>query len=363
VVAAAALGRDHVEPIAIHGVAHVGKDSRVDEYAGAVVKFEGDIIAHLTCGTTVGVGQKMTIFGSKGSIHVPAPWLMAESATITVRVDDKEPRDEIVTTHKHPYAYEVDACAQFLEQHNPPAPYMSWEDSIGMQRSLDTWRESVGLRFDEEDAEDALARPVTGVPLARFADAPMTTARVAGIDKDISRLVMGSMIYNPRRQAFANYMLDYFYELGGNAIDTAHIYGGGQAEVAIGNWIRQRGIRELQQGVGPLRDRLVDLARVVMPDGRTVAEIPPVLHVPPRPFRHVKHVVAETREAAVHARVDAVDRRAHQRHRHDADDHAERGERRAQLVRPDLRKRDPEGLVDLVVKTAHGGDQRLETRD
>ena len=72
----------------------------------------------------------------------------------------------------------------------------------------------------------------------------MRYGRVAGIEQDVSRLVLGTMIYHPDRQSFTNAMLDYFFELGGNCFDTAFSYRGGFSEPALGNWIRQRNLRE-----------------------------------------------------------------------------------------------------------------------
>jgi aryl-alcohol dehydrogenase-like predicted oxidoreductase len=39
-------------------------------------------------------------------------------------------------------------------------------------------------------------------------------------------------------------MFDDFVEQGGNAFDTAHIYRGGKSEKLLGQWVRNRGIRE-----------------------------------------------------------------------------------------------------------------------
>ena len=61
-----------------------------------------------------------------------------------------------------------------------------------------------------------------------------------------------------------------------------------------------------------------------------------------------QHIVAEARETAVHAHVDALDRRAHQRHRDDADDHPERREDGTQGVGPNLPEGDPERLDKLL---------------
>ncbi len=39
-------------------------------------------------------------------------------------------------------------------------------------------------------------------------------------------------------------LLDQIYELGGNTLDTAHIYGGGKSERVIGRWLQARGLRD-----------------------------------------------------------------------------------------------------------------------
>ena len=49
--------------------------------------------------------------------------------------------------------------------------------------------------------------------------------KIEGLDKDISKLIMG----NDNQTYFneAAKLWDYWMEVGGNAFDTAHIYGGG----------------------------------------------------------------------------------------------------------------------------------------
>ena len=74
--------------------------------------------------------------------------------------------------------------------------------------------------------------------------AAMTYGQIAGIEKPVSRLVIGSMVVHTDRLPFSFELLDDFYGIGGNAIDTAYVYGGGGSESAVGQWIRERGLRE-----------------------------------------------------------------------------------------------------------------------
>ena len=68
--------------------------------------------------------------------------------------------------------------------------------------------------------------------------------KIAGVDRPISRLVMGSSLCSTQDLARMCTVFDHFVALGGNALDTAHVYGGGDAERALGMWLRLRDNRE-----------------------------------------------------------------------------------------------------------------------
>ncbi len=74
----------------------------------------------------------------------------------------------------------------------------------------------------------------------------MRYAEIPGVGP-CSQLVLGTMAYTPDRQQQADDLLDAFLAIGGNAIDTAHNYGGeweGRSERAIGRWMQARGTRD-----------------------------------------------------------------------------------------------------------------------
>ena len=72
----------------------------------------------------------------------------------------------------------------------------------------------------------------------------MLYSNIPGIDKLVSRLVLGTMWMNTRNLDDAFPVLDAFYAAGGNCFDTAHGYGGGDSERAFGQWINERGVRD-----------------------------------------------------------------------------------------------------------------------
>lgn len=74
---------------------------------------------------------------------------------------------------------------------------------------------------------------------------PMAYGRIPGIDKPLSRLILGGGPFNPDNMEKANTMLDAFLAAGGTAVDTAHIYGrDGASERALGQWMASRGNRD-----------------------------------------------------------------------------------------------------------------------
>lgn len=68
----------------------------------------------------------------------------------------------------------------------------------------------------------------------------MLYGTVPGIDKRVSRLVLGSLAFAPERQDLVAELLDTFVAAGGTTLDTARVYGRGSSEQAIGAWLRER---------------------------------------------------------------------------------------------------------------------------
>lgn len=225
------------EPIAVKGVAHIGATSRVDEWAAASLRFPNGAVATLTCGTQVATDSSLHIWGSEGSIHVPNPWKPVRGAN-RIDVQRGDEREEIVVEGPNElYAIEADTVARYLTEREAPRPCMTWADTLGNMRVLDQWRRAVGLTFDVERPA-ALRRPAP----SRRADAPMVYGRIAGIEHEVSRLILGSVPLSSDDMPAACAMLDHFVSLGGNAVDTARNYGD-ETEEAVGAWMRLRANR------------------------------------------------------------------------------------------------------------------------
>ncbi|MFS0873600.1 aldo/keto reductase [Paenibacillus xylanilyticus] len=67
---------------------------------------------------------------------------------------------------------------------------------------------------------------------------------IDGAGKQISRLIKGTdyFVHDAYEKAAAN--MDAFLAIGGNTVDTAHIYCGGQSEEVLGRYMQERGNRD-----------------------------------------------------------------------------------------------------------------------
>src|SRR5205814_7124425 len=156
----------------------------VDEWAAAVLKFRGDIVAHVSTSVSVNQENAVRIFGSEGSIHLPNPWVANRTAPdrgriIVHRKGEKERREIIVEAEFTSYAYEADAFGRALlsgaRQASPPA--MSWADSMGNMRTLDRWCEAIGLTYGSEKPAGFRETTIQGRPLSPRPDHTMKYGR------------------------------------------------------------------------------------------------------------------------------------------------------------------------------------------
>ena len=72
----------------------------------------------------------------------------------------------------------------------------------------------------------------------------METRQIPGVSLPVSKVVLGTMIMNRGCQEQSEALLDSALALGVNTLDTAHVYGGGDTERAVGVWLTKRGNRE-----------------------------------------------------------------------------------------------------------------------
>ena len=242
-VAGAAVGRPSVEHASLTGRGTIG-ETGVDEWAVAELSFPGGATASLRTGVRLADPQSATITGSRGVIRLSDPWGLGEEQVIELDVVGEEPR-RLEIPRASAYALEADALVRAARA-GGEVPELTAENSLGQARALDAWREELSLRFpfeaDTADIPTLTGRPLQAGSVPTGAGVPMAYGSIPGVDKQISRLVMGCD--NQMNLAHASAMFDAFFEMGGTTFDTAYIYGGGYIEKLVGQWVRNRGVRE-----------------------------------------------------------------------------------------------------------------------
>jgi len=149
-IAGAATGKSFADPIEIKGCAHF-TPTGVDSRAVACLKFPGDILAELSSAVEVQQENSVRIFGSEGSLLVSAPWTPGRDNRPTKILVERngEPVKEIsVESPLLRFAVEADYVAAHIAERQAPA--MSWKDTLGNMKTLDLWRESIGLVYESE---------------------------------------------------------------------------------------------------------------------------------------------------------------------------------------------------------------------
>jgi predicted dehydrogenase/aryl-alcohol dehydrogenase-like predicted oxidoreductase len=236
-LAGAALGRDFADPEEVKAVGRLDPGEGTDMVATAVLKFPGGITAQLSTAMQVELANQVQIFGSTGYITVTQPWFSGQNgARILIRRSGSGEIEEIDTSDPVDlYAYELDLVAAHCKEGQAPSPAMTWADTLGNLRTLDAWRAEVGVVYASDRIEEVV-RPLwndTLTPSAR-----VVSGMLPGLQKPMSKLVIGGMAANT---VAGQMILDDYFERGGNAFDTAYVYG--TADRALGHWMASRGVR------------------------------------------------------------------------------------------------------------------------
>ena len=244
---AAAGGEPHFRhPAQSRGVARLG-ETGVDEVASASMLFDTGVVGEVSTGIRTPGNTGLTVLGDGGAIRCPDPWANDREQggrfTIEVHRNGADPETLTLDCPVTAFTLEIDAASRdILDGRNEASPPgMTFDDSLSNAGTLDQWRRDVKLSYPCEEPE-GFDRPVHGRPLKKRRDAPMAYRRVPGLDKPVARMVMGCD--NQVSFAQAAVMFDAWYEAGGNAFDTAHLYGGGLQERLLGRWLASRGVRD-----------------------------------------------------------------------------------------------------------------------
>jgi len=242
-IAGVATGQPFAEPTEIRALGHLGPTG-VDERATAVLTFPGNILAQVAASITTVQDNTLRIYGTKGRMDVRSPWFCSGKTggvgTITVTSRQGNVETVSVETDQWLYAIEADLFAEAVARGAIAWPAPSLEDTIGTMQVLDSWRQAIALDYPSERPERSLT--VAGRPLKRDVAAEMVYDEHLCLGKAVSRIVIGGMALKSFPLAATVY--DAFFEAGGSVFDTAYVYGQGNVDRLLGQWMRSRGVRE-----------------------------------------------------------------------------------------------------------------------
>lgn len=150
-IAGRANDRLFVEPLELKAVGHLDPQTKTDMWSTATVRFEGDILATLSCGVRLSMENTATIYGEKGRIHVESPWFA--NGRVKIQLDGQKEAAVIeAETSRHLYSYEIDAFASEVRGQPiaPNAVGMRSNDTLGNIKALDWWRAEIGLGYEAD---------------------------------------------------------------------------------------------------------------------------------------------------------------------------------------------------------------------
>jgi predicted dehydrogenase/aryl-alcohol dehydrogenase-like predicted oxidoreductase len=240
-IAGAAQGQPFAEPTTFKGAGLLGQ-SGVDEVAHGLLVFPGNITAEIATAITRNMENTLTIEGTEGAITLPNPWMPGRDAgpsDAPIRVTRKgETTEEWLRDPRHLFAHEAELASRAIADGAKEAPWpaMTPADSLGNAAVLDKWRQELGYVTFAEDPGVVRRLPRVlpeGLP-------QVSRSTLPGVDLPISRLVIGCD--NRDTPAEGAIIWDAWMEAGGNAFDTAFVYGGGKHESILGQWIASRGV-------------------------------------------------------------------------------------------------------------------------
>ncbi len=240
-VAGASAGLPFAEPSVVKGTGIIGK-SGVDEVAYGLLRFPNGFTAEIACAIAHTMDNRAIISGDAGTIELTDPWVPGRNAgpsdtTLIVTVDGKS-RVEAIKNPQQLFSFEAELASRTISngQTQAPHPAMSWADSIGNSTVQDRWRSELGYVTFTEDQKSN--RAISGMLPSDLPQIPKI--KIADLDRPISQLIIGCD--NKDDIASGALVWDAWMEAGGNAFDTGFVYGGGNHEKVLGQWIANRGV-------------------------------------------------------------------------------------------------------------------------
>ena len=155
-ISGVATGEKFLEPNFINAEGRIG-DTGVDEVAHANLEFKNGIKAKVSTAIRESMKNNAIILGSEGTIELPDPWMPGRNggpyhAKIII---NKNGQEEVIELKgpEHLFFFEAELASQCIakEKIQPPHPAMTWEDTLGNLKALDTWREIINYKLPQDE--------------------------------------------------------------------------------------------------------------------------------------------------------------------------------------------------------------------
>jgi predicted dehydrogenase len=147
-IAGVVEGAPFAEPTALTATGLVGPTG-ADELASAQLTFGSGLTASVTSAICYDVGTVAVVFGERGKIVLPNPWIPGgrrqNTATeLTIVREGRDAEQVRVDTEQATYAIEAELVLDSLPAMEPAWPAMSHADTLGNMRVLDSWQAALG---------------------------------------------------------------------------------------------------------------------------------------------------------------------------------------------------------------------------
>ncbi|MCF7689602.1 MAG: Gfo/Idh/MocA family oxidoreductase, partial [Cephaloticoccus sp.] len=155
-IAGTISGQPFLDPVEVSGSAQLHPQTGVDEVAIGTFKFAHGMLAQVSCSVGVSQDSSARIFGTKGMVHVPSPWIVpSEGADALIHLTvDGQTETINACTPENLYGIEADAVAKALANGDHEVAAMTVADTLGNMAALDRWRQAVGLVYEQEKPEN-----------------------------------------------------------------------------------------------------------------------------------------------------------------------------------------------------------------
>ncbi len=143
-LAGAASRKPFLDPVKVSGTGVIGEKSEVDELALASLLFPNGVLAEVACGIRLDRGVGVTVWGTKGKIHVPNPWHPGRwskgvSEILIYRDGQAKPKRLRLVEKRMAFTIEADIAGDAILKGRKEASPMPWADSLGNMRTLELW--------------------------------------------------------------------------------------------------------------------------------------------------------------------------------------------------------------------------------